>query len=301
VAIGNAAVDETYALDALPLAGESLVGELRFRDVGGKGANVATIIARCGVEARLVAMIGDDERAAFVRGRLLAEPLEADLVTRPGSPTDLSLVYATADGDNAIVTTVATTRALGLSRAVAALENATPGDLVVLQGNLPRETTLGIIEAANARALPIALNPSPAFAWFREALPLVDAVFVNDGEARTLVGERDEQAVRALLATGVRRVVLTRGASGALLGRAEVAAPDAVTAVAAAPGSAIDTTGAGDTFMGVALASAARRGVGLDERALRHAARAAAITIGRHGALAAFPDRAALAALLASE
>ena len=85
VVVGNATVDETYALDALPRAGESLVGAPAGVDLGGKGANAAVVLARCGVPTRLVACVGDDARGAFVRTRLRSEPVEAALLTSPGA------------------------------------------------------------------------------------------------------------------------------------------------------------------------------------------------------------------------
>ena len=296
--VANAAVDETYAIEAMPLVGESLVGELRSRDLGGKGANVATVLGRAGVGVALVAAIGDDERGAFVRERLAREPVELALQARPGAPTDLSIVYRTPDGDNAIVTTVATTRSLDPALAVAAMERLGDGGTLVLQGNLERATTFGLARAARERGVRVAFNPSPWMAWSGELLGLVHAVFVNAGEARAATGAADAAAVRALLEAGPEAAVLTRGAHGALLGtRAGSAGPEVVD-VPAEPARILDTTGAGDTYLAVALASAARRGTGLDARALGHAARASAITVSRHGTLAAFPTRAELAGIL---
>ena len=293
IVVGNATIDETYALDALPRPGESLVGAARSTDPGGKGANVAVVLGRCGVGTRLVAVVGDDARGAFVRSRLAAEPVDAALIVSPTEPTDLSIVYRTPDGDNAIVSTVETTRGLPLERAVAALDGARPGALVVLQGNLPEATTLGIAAAARDRGLRVVLNPSPSMPWLGRVAALADTVFVNAGEARALTGRDGRAAVAALVAAGARHVVLTLGADGALLGRAGEgdagAAGRAIEAVPAVPAEPVDTTGAGDTFMAVALASASLRGVELDARALAAAAAAAALTVGRRGALSSFP------------
>lgn len=301
IVIGNATVDETYAVARAPRTGESLIGEFRLRDVGGKGANVAAIMARCGLMVQLVAAIGDDERAHFLRKRLAAEPLVPNLLTLPLSATDLSLIFSTDTGDNAIVTTVATTQAMPAAHALDSLSDAAPGDLVVLQGNLPAATSLAIIHAARERELVVALNPSPLVAWLQEAIPLVDSIFLNDIEAEALVGERAEQAVDSLLRRGVREVVLTRGAAGALFGAADGNGVFSLISVSAEKARVVDTTGAGDTFMAVALASAALRDGELDARALHHAARAAAVTIGRVGTLSAFPDAVTLATLLAGE
>ncbi len=298
VVIGNATVDETYALDALPRAGESIVGEPAGVDLGGKGANVAVVLARCGVPTRLVAVVGDDARGAFVRARLHAEPVEAALVTLAGAPTDLSIVYATPDGENAIVSTVATTRALELARALRALDGAAAGAAIVLQGNLSEATTLGIAAAARERGLVTVLNPSPLMPWSARALGLADIVFVNAGEARALTGSDGEGAVSALRRAGPRHAVLTLGSRGALLGRPDGAGGETIESVPAVSATPVDTTGAGDTFLAVAIGSMLRRGSGPDVQALRDAAAAAAITVARRGTLTAFPSMAELDAVL---
>jgi ribokinase len=116
----------------------------------------------------------------------------------------------------------------------------------------------------------------------------VGVVFVNRGEAEALGG------AAALLSAGVRSVVMTLGADGAVLleGSGEQRVPASSCPV-------IDPTGAGDSFMATALASAARRRTALDELSLRHAARAAALTVSRPGTVQAFPSRAELEDILA--
>lgn len=300
--IANATVDETYAVAALPRPGESIIGELVTRDVGGKGANVATVLARAGVPTTLVAALGDDERGAFVRARLAAEPLATSLAMTREHPTDVSLVHSTPDGDNAIVTTVAATRALEPARAIAVMDAMAAGGVVVLQGNLRREVSLALIDAARRRALVVALNPSPLSPWLGEAIERVPIVFANEAEAESLGGGSGETAIRSLLARGPERVVVTRGAAGSVLGESIRSADGAgafrVVDVPAASATVLDTTGAGDTFMATALASCLRRDVGLDERALHDAARAAAVTVSRRGTSSAFPSTDELETLL---
>jgi ribokinase len=135
--------------------------------------------------------------------------------------------------------------------------------------------------------LSISLNPSPLRGYFTDLWRLVATAFVNEGEAAALGG------VASLRAAGVSRGVLTLGPAGALLvdGAGE-------TEVPARPAQMLDATGAGDCFMGVALASAALRAVQLDTRALRHASVAAALTVTRPGTVSAFPTEQELQAIL---
>lgn len=285
--IGNVALDEAVTVEALPAFGASIHGQAGLIDLGGKGANQAIMLGRAGLACRFCAAVGDDSRADDIRARLAAESLEVDLVRIAGVPSDFSIILRTRSGDNAIITTNAAASKLTTAGACAALADATPGDLLVMQGNLSEQTTVAALRHARQTGMQTALNPSPLRAFFGALWSLVDIVFANESEAASLGG------TKALLAAGVQQVVLTLGAKGARLVTAEhdILVPAKACEV-------VDTTGAGDCFMATALASAALRGVALDPRALRHAAAAASITVSRPGTGAAFPNRAELAEIL---
>lgn len=292
--IGNVAVDETIRVDQWPMAGASIFGSHGSSDLGGKGANQAVVMARCGLATTLVAPVGEGFRAQSIAGRLAAEPVETRLVPLAGRTTDFSIIFTTPDGENAIVTTTDAAENLRPEDALPALEAAARGDLAVFQGNLNGPTTEALLREARRRGMTTAFNPSPLRPTFRELWPLVDIAFLNAGEALALTGAAGADAAAALHAFGVRDVVLTLGSEGALL------SGDGRTAsVAAASADVVDTTGAGDTFMGTALASAFLRGARLDELALFHAALASALTVSRKGTLAAFPSVEEMGAILA--
>jgi ribokinase len=292
--IGNVAVDETIEVDDWPSAGASIFGSHGSSDLGGKGANQAVVMARCGLPTSLIAPVGEGFRAKGIAERLAAEPVESRLVRLEGRATDLSIIFTTPDGENAIVTTTDAAENLRPEDALPALDAAAPGDLAVFQGNLNGPTTEALLREARRRGMVTAFNPSPQRPAFGELWPLADIAFLNAGEALALTGASGEAAAGALHTRGVREVVLTFGADGALLssGGRTVRTP----AVAA---KAVDTTGAGDTFMGVALASAFLRGARLDRLALVHAAQASALTVSRKGTLGAFPSMAEMSAILA--
>jgi ribokinase len=287
--IGNVALDETIRVEDLPVPGASILGVELSRDLGGKGANQAVVLGRAGFSTRLVAPVGRDGRAGEIRAALAAEPVEASLVDVEGVPSDISLILMTAGGENAVVTTNEAASSLSPDAGVATLADAVAGDLLVLQGNLSFETTRALLAEGRARGMRTAFNPSPVRDFFAGFWPMVDIAFVNEGEAEAVGG------VTSLIALGVGKVALTLGARGARLisGHSD-------EAVAAAPATIVDTTGAGDCFMATALASAALRGADLDARALAHAARAAALTVSRPGTMRAFPSEAEMAAILAS-
>jgi len=293
--IGNVAVDETISVSTMPEAGASILGREETHDLGGKGANQAVVMARTGLSTTLIAAVGEDFRAQTIRDQLAPEPVEAKLIALAGRSSDFSIIFTTPDGENAIVTTTDSAGSLAPEEAVAALDSAVAGDLMVLQGNLGEATTRGLLEEARHRGLVTAFNPSPLRPYFAELWPLVDIAFLNRGEAQSLTGSSDTTATERLLQSGVRQVVLTLGGDGAMLASrgAEIATIPAIAA------DVVDTTGAGDTFMAVALASAALRGVELDSRAIGHAASASALTVSRRGTRSAFPSANELRAILA--
>jgi ribokinase len=293
--IGNVTIDETIAVSEMPAAGASVLGRQQFRDLGGKGANQAVVMARCGLPTILVAAFGEGFRAESIREALGQEPVISRLVPLAGRASDFSIVLTTPDGENLNVTTTETAENLGVADAVAALAEAGPGDLAVLQGNLTDETTRGVLEQARGRGMVTAFNPSPLRPFFANLWSLIDIAFLNEGEALVLTGAGGEEAARRLLSSGVRAVVLTLGGNGAML-----ATGDGIIHVPAAPCTVVDTTGAGDTFMAVALASAALRRTDLDRTAIEQAARAAAITVSRRGTRSAFPTGDELAAIFSA-
>jgi ribokinase len=287
--VGNVAMDETIRVDDLPAPGASILGVELSRDLGGKGANQAVVLGRAGLATRLVAPVGRDMRAGEIGTALASEPVDASLVEVGGVRSDISIILMTAQGENAIVTTNEAASGLTPGAGVAMLAGAVAGDLLVLQGNLSFETTRALLAEGRVRGLRTAFNPSPVRDFFADLWPLVDIAFVNEGEAEAVGG------VDGLMAQGVGRVALTLGQRGARLISA-----GADEAVAAAPATIVDTTGAGDCFMATALASAALRGVDVDARALAHAARAAALTVSRPGTMRAFPTATEMIAILAS-
>jgi ribokinase len=291
--VGNVTIDETIAVSALPAPGASILGAEQSRDLGGKGANQAVVMARCGLPTMLVAAIGEGFRGDLIRRHLADEPVDCSLVAVAGKSSYFSIVLTTPDGENANITVTDAAQSLPLADAILALGNAEAGDLAVLQGNLTDEVTRGVLEATRARGMTTAFNPSPLRPFFASLWPLIDIAFLNEGEASVLTGAGGEEAARKLLGLGLRQAVLTLGSKGAML-----AASGDIVFIPAHPSKAVDTTGAGDTFMAVALASAALRSTSLDRLAIEHATRAAAITVSRRGTRSAFPTERELAAIL---
>ena len=145
------------------------------------------------------------------------------------------------------------------------MADAVAGDILLQQGNFSLDKTRALFQYARSRGMTTVFNPSPVNPDFCHLWPLIDIAVVNESEAELLQPY------------GVKTLVITQGAE------------------------ALDTTGAGDTFLAVMLASALLRGVAPDALALAHASRAAAITVSRRGTVSAFPGSRELAALLTTD
>ncbi|HWJ73049.1 MAG TPA: PfkB family carbohydrate kinase [Kaistia sp.] len=294
--LGNATVDEAMKVEVWPAPGQTIIAGTPQRDLGGKGANQAIVAARAGAAVRFVAAIGDDADGRWVSHALATEGLEVDDLLTVDAATDRSMIFIDPAGENAIVSTVDASRSITAATAEALVANLRPGDQILMQGNLSLDATRAGFAAARRAGIGTLFNPSPLHSGHAKLLPMVDMLVVNEGEARSLSQETAADAsAEALRKAGVGSVVVTLGGRGALLCDAS-----GLHHVSASAVDVVDTTGAGDTFMGVlAAALFAHRLGALD--ALKAAGRAAAITVQRAGTLSSFPSRSEIAAILKAD
>ena len=279
--IGNITVDENWAIADIPTKGSSIHGNKVSQDIGGKGANQAILLSRCGINTTLIAAMGNDVNGRWMAEKIRHETLRHLPVSFSPCSSDMSLIFNCADGDNAIITTTTAADSLTAETITLALADAVPGDMMLMQGNFSFEKTRHLFRLARARGMTTVFNPSPVKPDFCHLWPWVDIAVLNQLEAEELHP------------TGVTNLVITQGAQGATLrtDTQQTFCPAAVT-------QAVDTTGAGDTFLAVMLASSLLRNSGIDELALTHASQAAAITVSRWGTYSAFPTCAELHTLL---
>lgn len=298
VVLGAANVDLVLRVDAIPVPGETVSALGSEVHAGGKGLNQAVAAARSGARTRLLAAIGDDEYGRFLRAEAEEAGVDAGGVRVVAERTGSAYVVVDSRGENSIVIDGG---ANSTFRGVSELERQTiaGADVVALQRECPVGSAFDAAKAAQAAGRTVILNAAPAQGLPPELLALVDVLIVNEGEAATILrelgrldaGRSVDDQVRAL-AERVPAVVVTRGASGLVLGRGEE-----VLAVSAHHAEVVDTTGAGDTFCG-ALASEVARGSTLEE-ACRYASAAAALSVGRRGAVSSIPTRSQVEELLA--
>jgi len=304
VVVGSVNVDLVARVGHLPAAGET-VGDATFdHHPGGKGGNQAVAAARLGARVAFVGAIGDDAMAAEARDALAREGIDlADLSVVPG-PTGVALILVDRRGENAIAVAPGANAGLAADVVTTALARLAvgPGDVLLVGHEIPTATVRAALAAGRAAGARTILNPAPAAGIERNLFDLVDILVPNRLELGQIVaaeglqagrgldrGAAPERLASTLLAVSgdgpaVREaVVVTLGAAGAILVRPEAALVEAI----APRVEAIDTVGAGDTFVG-ALAADLAAGRTLDE-ALRRAVVAAALSTIRPGARGGMP------------
>jgi ribokinase len=293
---GSINVDLTFRLPNLPVVGETVLTSTVTQALGGKGANQAIAAARDGARVRFVGCVGPDSYGQSARDALAGLKIEvSSLSTVPGTTTGLAAVWIDREGRNQIAVASGANEALTV--AALAAQTIGPDTFVVLQMETPPGEVEAAIDYAKRRHAKIILNLAPARPLPRAVLAHVDILIVNEHEAAVLGIEFQlPQAppvdqVAALAQMLGNTVVITLGAEGAIGARG-----DEVWRVEALPVRAIDTTGAGDCFVGV-LASELGRSASLPT-AMRRAAVAASLACTVVGAMPSFPARAQIDAAL---
>lgn len=281
--LGSVNLDLVVRLDALPVPGQTVLGEDAVARPGGKGANQALAAALAGAEVSMAGCIGRDEHASTVRAALTAAGVGTDHLRTAERGTGLAVVLVTRDGENAIVVSSGANHALGPAD-VEDLRDVIAGSrLLLMQLELPLDVVCRAGALAEEVGTPVVLNLAPATDVPAELLRRLSVLVVNRSEAEHLVGSAlpDVPALRRaaemLRARGPAAVVVTAGADGAVVVDAEAGSHLPAPAV-----DVVDTTGAGDAFVGV-LAAHLTAGRPLLE-ALEHAMEAATAAVQVDGA-----------------
>ncbi len=285
VNLGSINVDHVHRVAHLPAPGETIADTTYAMELGGKGANQSQAAARAGARVMHVGAVGPD--SGWITGRLAAAGIDVAGITTVDAATGHAVIFVDAAGENVIVIHGGANRALTEAQVEMALARARPGDWFLAQNetNLVAEG-LALAKARGLRTAYAAAPFDPATA--AGLLDSVDLLAVNEVEASQLAAHLRVPAK----ALPVPEVVVTLGARGA-----RHLAGGAVSEVPAFPVTPVDTTGAGDCFLGTFLA--ARDAGASPAVALRRAAAAAAIKVTRRGASAGIPTADEVTAFLA--
>jgi ribokinase len=292
--VGAANIDLISYVPRLPRVGETLHGTQFRMGYGGKGANQAVMAARLRAEVTMVCKLGRDVFGEGTLENFRAHGVDTTHVTfTEDAFSGVAPIAVDPDGRNAIIIVTGANDLLSLDDLERARPAIAAADVVVCQLELPVETTLSALRIAREEGVRTIFNPAPA----RDDLPdelfrLSDVICPNEPETELLTGmPAGEGAARELLARGVGAVALTLGDQGCLLVEG-----DSVTEVPVEPVRAVDTTGAGDAFVG-ALATFLAAGRSPVDAAERSNA-VAALSVQGRGTQTSFPSAEDLPAAL---
>ncbi|MEV4378998.1 ribokinase [Streptosporangium sp. NPDC049644] len=282
---GSVNMDLVAYVDAAPALGETVTGRAFSTVPGGKGANQAIAAARAGARVAFLGAVGDDDFGTEMRGTLAEAGVDVtNLRTVPG-PSGIAQIVVDGGGGNSIIVVPGANGAV-TAPTEAEIEVISRSDVLLLQLELPIEAVTAAARAARAAGTTVVLTPAPVQPLPAELLEAVDILVANEHEAVAITGQADhERALKELRGT-VGWVIVTLGARGALTSSADGAA----VWVEAPRVNAVDTTAAGDTFVGaLAVAHVEKQPA---DQAVRFATAAAGLSVQRAGASSSMPTRA---------
>ncbi len=289
--VGSNMVDLITYVDRMPGPGETLEAPTFKMGCGGKGANQAVAAARLGADVMMVTRVGDDIFADNTIRNFEAMGVDTRHVVKvQDMPSGVAPIFVEDSGENSILIIKGANQCLTPDQVDLAEEDIKGCSLVVMQLEVPLETVYHTIELAARHGIPTLLNPAPAHPDLDPArLSNLTYLVPNESELAMLSGmpaetvEQAEAAAKSLIAKGIKIVIVTLGAKGALL-----VTPEATTKFDPVKVTPKDTTGAGDAFIG-SFAHYYTQSKDLDY-ALRMAVRYAADSITRLGTQTSYAD-----------
>ena len=286
--VGSLNADLVVRAPRFPQPGETISGEDLQVIPGGKGANQAVAVARLGASVSMLGRVGKDNFGDFLLNNLKSNNVDSQLIQRDDASTGTAIIIVDSDGQNSIVLSA------GANGKVndADVNSASFSDykLLLLQLEIPLQTVLSAAKHAQENGLRVILNPAPAKQLPDELIALADFLIPNETELSLLTNipindmNSTEQAARALLEIGAKNVIVTLGSKGAL-----IVTEAQVTHVESYKVNVLDTTAAGDAFIG-GFATALLQDQSLEE-AVRYGCACGALAATKFGAQPSLPKK----------
>jgi ribokinase len=260
--VGSLNIDLVTYTARVPAAGETVIGDRFVMGFGGKGANQAVMAARLGARVSMVGALGDDVYAGMTLENLAMQGVDASHVARVEGSSGVAPIWVEPDGANRIIVVGGANDAVDPGAAANAIRFLGDIGAVIGQLEIPQQATAAAFKAAHERGIRTILNPAPAAPLSPELLRASDFLIPNEHELGIVAGQSspdldDDALLIEIASTLGTRLVVTLGARGAAIEAGAV-----VRRVPAVPVTAVDTTGAGDAFVG---AFAYGLAAGLDE------------------------------------
>lgn len=298
--LGIFVADTAYLAPRMPAVGETIAGSGFSVGPGGKGSNQAVAAARAGAEVAFISKIGRDTFGDLALKTYEQAGVTARLTIMDDQPTGAAFIYVNdSTGDNAIIVYAGAAGTISVADVEAARDTIEGSAVFVTQLEQPAAAAHRALDIARSAGVTTIFNPAPAGVFAAEIYRLCDYIVPNETEAAALVGfslETLDDATRAgdvLLSHGVGAAVITLGARGVLFH----GAGQSVHVPAVSCGAVIDTTGAGDAFVGGFAAALSRGDAPLD--AVRFGCATAGIAVTRRGTAPAMPTLAEIETAMA--
>ena len=288
VVIGSSNIDMVAQVDHLPAPGETVGGAKFMQANGGKGANQAVAAARLGGAVTFITSLGNDVYASILKEEFKKEGIETGyIIDDVENPTGTALIFVADSGENCIAVAPGANHSLLPDSIECFAQVIDEASIVVMQAEIPYQTTKAIALLAKQRNKKVMFNPAPACIIDDEFMKAIDILVVNETEASFVSripfnGNNLEEMAQKLLLSGARNVVITLGSQGVYMRSKE--------ATIQLPGfkvTAVDTVAAGDTFCGALAVMCAEKEI--DSDALIFANAAAAIAVTKSGAQPSIP------------
>ncbi|MBQ9760939.1 MAG: ribokinase [Clostridia bacterium] len=285
--VGSINVDYVIHTDRVPMLGETVTGRDFAMNFGGKGANQATAVVKQGCEVKMLGAVGRDYAGKLALDNLKSYGIDCDGVLSVDAPTGAAVITV-CKGDNHIILDVGA-NAYVTPEVIAANEAAFAwADIIVMQYEIPIESVFAAAKLAKRLGKTVILNPAPVKEVSDELYSYVDWIIPNEFEAELITGifpedeARAREAIEALRKKGCKNAIITLGKRGSMFWDGEK-----IDKFGIYPVRAVDTTAAGDSFIGGFCASFCQ-GKSVAE-AVSHAAAVSAIAVSRHGAACSIP------------
>jgi len=289
--VGSAMIDLTAYATVIPAPGQTLEGDLFTTGFGGKGANQAVIAAHCGAEVHFVGKLGRDLFGDSIAENFKKLGIDSEYVESSDTPNGVAHIWVDANGENRIIIIPGANHEIESKKAIEAIESIAGLAVVVAQCEIKQEVTLAAFSAAKKRGCVTILNPAPYQPLSKELLAVTDWIIPNETEFKELHGQAPTSDDVLKSFRPGKNSIVTLGSEGAVL----ITSDGDLTRMSAPKVNAVDTTGAGDAFVGVfafGLASGKN-----PEDAMKLGVKVASMSVTRKGAQSSYPSQAEIETL----
>ncbi|MGV8981966.1 ribokinase [Clostridium sp.] len=303
--LGSLNLDIVLKVENMAKIGETIFAKSLTNMPGGKGANQAIAAKRMGAEVYMIGKVGLDSNGKFLVDKLTLDGINTDFVFKDNKePTGTAIINVNSEGNNSIVVVAGANMSINKVEIVQSYSIIDNCDVIVSQFETPSEITMEAFRYAKSKGITTILNPAPAKAVDENLLKFTDIIVPNETEACELTGilvedlESAKKAAENFIKTGVNYVIITLGSKGAALISKEKA-----ELIPAFVVNAIDTTAAGDSFIGALASKLGSEELNYEnlKKAIFFGNKVSSIVVQRSGAQPSIPMKQEVIALYGEE